>query len=78
MASRTYLPGFAQLLHKAGKYAYAHKARLNEVIDGSEKLTEEEKRIAKKAIEDVLAAHEVFKKVWHGYANTWYKGNWVP
>ena len=70
MAGKTYLPGFAQLLHKAGKYAYAHKEKMNAAIDGSEKLTDEEKRIAKKAIEDVIAAHAVFKKIWHGYANT--------
>jgi len=62
MAKKTYLPGFAQLLHKAGKYAYKHKVTLNAVIDGSEKLTNEEKKIAKKAIEDVLAAHEVLRK----------------
>jgi hypothetical protein len=78
MPSRTYLPGFAQLLHKAGKYAFAHKAKLIEVIDGSEKLTEEEKGIAKKAIEDVLTAHTVFQKIWHSYGNTWHKSDWVP
>lgn len=75
---KTYLPRFAQLLHEMGKYAYKHQADLYTVIDGSTKLTDEEKKAARKAIEDVLAAHAVFKKIWLDYANTWFKWDWVP
>lgn len=61
-----------------GKYAYEHQAELYKTIDAASKLTDEEKQIARKAIQDVLDAHAVFKKIWLDYENLWYKGDWVP
>ncbi len=78
MAKRTYLPKFSQEMHGLGKYAYEHKIDLYKAIDGATKLTDEEKLAAHKAIEDVLAAHAVFKKIWLDYEKAWYKGDWVP
>ena len=68
MGMVTYLPKFAQSLHKAGKYAYIHKAKMNAVLDASDKLTDEEKSIAKKAIDDVIAAYAAFEKIWDKYS----------
>lgn len=67
---RTYLPQFAKEMHHIGKYAHEHKGDLYAAIDaindtpGEANLTDEEKQTARKAIEDVIAAHAVFSKIW--------------
>jgi hypothetical protein len=64
MATRIYLPKFAQEMQRYGKYAFEHQGALYEAIDTATFLTDEEKRAARKGVEDIIAAQPVFRKIW--------------
>jgi len=65
--AKTYLPQFAKTMHYLGKYAYEHKAKLYTAIDEASQLNDEQKQAAKKAVDDVLESHDIFKRLWIDY-----------
>jgi hypothetical protein len=68
MVKKIYLPKFAQEMQRYGTYAFEHKGALHEAIDTATFLTDEEKRAARKGIEDIMAAQAVFRKIWLNHA----------
>ena len=59
---KNYLLKFAKEMDWLGKYTFKNQTELNKIIGEATKLTDDEKRVARKAIEDVLAARLVFDK----------------
>ncbi len=64
MVKKTYLPKFSQEMQRMGTYAFEHKEALYEAINAATFLTEEEKAIARKGVEDMIATQPVFRKIW--------------
>ncbi len=75
---KNYLLKFAKEMDWLGKYTFENQTGLNKTIDEATKLTDDEKRVARKAVEDILAARLVFDKIWSDYGRAWPKIDWIP
>ena len=68
MSEKTYLPQLAKEVSYLGKYAFEHRAKLYETIDSTEMWSSEEKVIAKKLVDDLIASFETYRKFWVAYS----------
>ena len=68
MYGKTYLPQLAKEMNYLGKYAFEHRTKLNETIDATGMWSDEEKAVAKRAVDSLIKSFEVYRKYWLRYS----------
>ncbi len=57
---KTYIPQMAKTMSYLGKYVHEHRVKLFQSIDADDRLTKEQKKTAKKVLDEVVAAYGIF------------------